>query len=166
MPTHGIEKIASDPTKRASCKWKCLQLVPKAETLLFILGQVKEDVIFYPHFIIRRRWQCSCHESGKPHLQPRATWIFQEKSLRHSAKQCLDYTGSQHSRAVVMFDKPHHIGWSRSVGWSLYLFLKIKKHQWYLKVCTKCWLPQASLFFPLSKAIPVILNPPVEDCLT
>lgn len=123
------------------------------ETLPFSPGQMKEDVIFHPDFIIRRRWQCSCHESGKPHLQPWAGWTFQEKSLRHSAKQCLDYTGSQHSRAVVMPDKPLQMGWNKSEGWSLHLLLKMES----TKVCL--WLPQATLFFAPPKAIPVILNP-------
>lgn len=134
------------------------------ETPLFSPGQIKEDVIFHPHFITRRRWQRSCHESGKPHLQPWTRWTFQEKSLRHSAKQCLDYTGLETSRVVVMLDKPHQIGWSRSVG--SVPIPENEKHQWYLKVCTKGWLPQSFLFFAPPKAVPVILNPPPKAWLS
>lgn len=126
MPAHGIEKNASDPTKRASCKWKCLQLVPKAERHCFLVQVSSRGVHLPPWFHYKKEMLALLHKSGKPHLQPWARWTFQEKSLRHSAKQCLDYTGSQRSRVVVMLDKPHQIGWNKSSGWSPHLFLKMK----------------------------------------
>lgn len=127
MTTHGIEKIASDPIKRASCKWKRLQLVPKANRHHFLVQVRLRRMSFSTPISLQER-----DDSAPAMSQTTLTSnhgqdeLSRKKSLRHSAKQCLDYTGLQTSGVVVMLDKPHQIGWSRSAGSGLYLFLKMK----------------------------------------